>query len=389
MDSDPTDGSAAVDPGNTGDPGIDQLFRILTAGPAQDELAGERGALAMFRANVSPVAGPAPVNGTPVSGTTVPFQAGGRATAPKRPVRHPIRMPVRWGVRLAAAVVIAIGGALAGAAYEAALPAPVQDLAHQVLGFAGVPKAQPQHHGRSPRAGGHHAAAAPGRSSTPPGGRAHPSQTAKPGASASRAASPTASPSSASTTGPAVLSESAGSAIIPAGSQPVINGQLTTAGTGVDGVTVTLIERLAGRPLWHVVGTGQTTSGGNVAITGPPLATNAAFRLRLPGGVHSASVLVTVTPQVTVVLTPGASSVRDLLTVATQYARRGNVVWLQVQSVSGSWVDLRSKRLNAAGKTWFILSGKRLKNETVQVVLVATVRHGSATSNPETVPPPA
>jgi hypothetical protein len=154
-------------------------------------------------------------------------------------------------------------------------------------------------------------------------------------------------------------------------------------------VTVTLIERLAGHPRWHVAGTGQTTSGGNVVVTGQPLATNAAFRLRIPGGVHSASVLVTVTPQVTVVLTPGASGLRDLLAVTTQYAHRGNVVWLQVQSPSGSWVNLRSKRLNAAGKTWFILSRKRLKTKTVQVVLAATAKHGRATSNTATVQAPS
>ena len=82
------------------------------------------------------------------------------------------------------------------------------------------------------------------------------------------------------------------------------------------------------------------------------------------------------------------AELRDLLTVTTQYARPGNVVWLEVQSASGNWVKLRKKRLNAAGKTWFILSGKRLKNKTVQVVLVATVRHAAAVSNSETVPPP-
>jgi hypothetical protein len=74
--------------------------------------------------------------------------------------------------------------------------------------------------------------------------------------------------------------------------------------------------------------------------------------------------------------------------VTTHYAHPGNVVWLQVQSASGIWVNLRSKRLSAAGKTWFLLSRKRLKNKTVRVVLVATARHGSATSNTATVPPP-
>jgi len=384
MNSDLTDGAAA-------DPGIDQLFRILTAGPAPDELAGEQNALAMFRANVSPVAGPAPADGTTANGTTQPIPAGRRATSPKRSARHLFGGPARWGVRLAAAGVIALGGAMT-AAYAAALPAPVQDLAHQVLGVIGVPDAHHHHHAATHRPRGHHVAAPPGQSSTSPGGQTHPSQVAKPSTSAhasgSPTASPTASPSSSAAAGPAVLSASASNAVIEAGSQPLIDGRLTRTGTGIKGVTVTLIERLAGRRHWHIAGTGQTTSGGNVAITGPPLATNAVFRLRIPGKVHSASVRVTVTPQVTVVLTAGAARLRDLLTATTQYAHRGNVVWLQVQSASGSWVNLRSKRLNAGGKTRFFLSGKRLKNKTVRVVLAATAKHGSATSNTQTVPPP-
>jgi hypothetical protein len=185
-----------------------------------------------------------------------------------------------------------------------------------------------------------------------------------------------------------VVSASAGNPVIAAGTQPLIEGQLTKAGTGIKGVTVTLIERKAGQLFWHIAGTAQTTADGNVTVTGPPLTTNAVFRLRAPGGAHSASVLVTVTPEVTVVLTPGASGLRDLLTVTTLYAHRGNVVWLQVQSASGSWANLRSKRLNAAGKTWFILSGKHLENKTVQVLLMATAKHGAAASNPEPVPAP-
>jgi hypothetical protein len=283
--------------------------------------------------------------------------------------------------------VIALSGGMAAAAYAAVLPAPVQDLAHRVLGFAGVPDAHHQHHAGPLRGPGHHAS--PGRSGTPPGGQPNPSRAAKPSSSARASGSPAASPSSSAAAGTAVLSASASSAVIAAGSQPVIDGQLTRSGTGIAGVTVTLIERVAGQLTWHVAGTGQTTSGGDIAITAPPLAANAAFQLRTPGGVHSARVLVTVTPQVAIVLTPGASGLRDLLSVTTQYAHRGNVVWLQVESASGSWVDLRSKRLNAAGETSFILSGKRLANKTVQVVLVATVRHGAATSNSVQVPPPS
>jgi hypothetical protein len=386
MSSDLTAGAASADPG------IDQLFRILTAGPTRDELAGEHDALAMFRANVSPAAGrpaPAAADGTRTfaNGTTVPIPVDRPAAEPKRHARRRVQWPARWSMRLAAAGVVAIVGGTAAAAYAAALPAPVQNLAHQVLGVVGVPAAH-HHHAGTSGTRSHHGGRPAGLSGTSPGRHGRPSQTAKASPSAHAHASPTVSPSSSTPTGPRALSASASNADIMAGTSPVIDGQLTRSGTGIKGVTVTLIERLAGHPFWHVAGTGQTTSGGNVAITAPPLAANAAFRLRIPGGVHSASVLVTVMPQVTVVLT-NSSALRDLLTVTTKDAHRGNVVWLQVQSAPGSWVNVRSKRLNAAGKTWFILGLKRFKDKTVRVALVATVRHGSATSNTAAVQPPS
>jgi len=392
MSSDLTDGAASADPG------VDQLFRILTAGPTRDELAGEHDALAMFRANASPAA----ANGTRAfpdvpsanrapafaQGTTVPIPAGRPTTEPERHARRRVQWPARWSMRLAAAGVIAIVGGTAAAAYAAALPAPVQNLAHQVLGIVGVP-ASHHHHASTSGTHGHHGGGPAGLSSTPPGRHgSRPGQSAKASPSAHASASPTASPASSTATGPAALSASASSADIMAGAAPVIDGQLTRSGTGVKGVTVTLLERLAGHPFWHVAGTGQTTSGGSVAITGPPLDANAVFRLKTGHGVHSANVLVTVTPQVTVALT-AESSLRDLLTVTTQFAHGGNVVWLQVESAAGSWVNVRSKRLSAAGKTWFILGRKRFKDKTVRVVLLATARHGSAVSNTATVQPPS
>jgi len=394
MSSDLTDGAASADPG------IDQLFRILTAGPTRNELAGERDALAMFRANAGPLASPAArhrapaaVNGTPAvangtpavaKGTTVPIPVGRPATEKRHDRR--VQWPGRWSMRLAAAGVIAIVGGTAAAAYASALPAPVQDLAHKVLGIVGVPASH--HHLGTAGTHGHHGSGPAGLSGSSPGRHGHPSQTAKASPSPHAHASPTASLSSPKATGPAVLAASASSTDIAAGTVPVIDGQLTRSGTGVKGVTVTLVERLAGHPFWHVAGTGQTTSGGNVAIAAKPLAENAAFRLRIPGGVHSASVLITVRPQVTVVLTE-SSALRDLLAVTTQFANRGNVVWLQVQSASGSWINVRSKRLTAAGTTWFSLSRQRFKDKTVDVMLVATVRHGSASSNTATVEAPS
>ena len=58
------------------------------------------------------------------------------------------------------------------------------------------------------------------------------------------------------------------------------------------------------------------------------------------------------------------------------------------QAADGSWLYLRSRRLDASGQASFGLSGTRLQNREVRVVLTATVRHGAAASSPVTVPPP-
>jgi len=369
MSSDRTDGAAVSGPG------MDRLLGILTAPPTPAELAGEQRALAMFRASASRLA--SPKAGHAADGAiTAPIPAQPPAMLPRRAVRNPFRSSARWGMRLAAAGVLVLAGGMTVAAYAAALPAPVQNLAHDVLSFAGVPPA----HGRPTAPGGHRGAT--------PGGPAHQSPNAGRPARASAPASPSGSPSHSVVTGGAVLSAAATSARIAAGTQPVIDGKLSRSGTGIAGVTVTLIERLAGHRVWRIAGAGQTSSSGSVALSGPPLAANAVFRLRVAGRVHSASVLVIVTPQVDVALTPSSSGARDLLTVSTHYAQRGNVVRLEVRSAGGRWLRLRAKRLDAAGTTWFILDGTRLKNKAVRVVLVATLRHGMAVSMSVLVPPP-
>lgn len=371
-------------PGDIGplDPAVDELFRTLTSEPTPAELAGEQGALAMFRANISPPASPA----------TAPINAGRSAAASKPSVSRMFRRSGGWGIRLAAAVVIVLAVALASAAYTAVLPQPMQLLAHRVLGWAAVPSPHHSgHSGSSPRGHRHltpahsgsspaHAAAGHSASARTPSPSAH--KSAKP------SASPSPSPSPSAATGPAQLSASASSDKIVAGSQVVIDGRFTRSGAGVQGVTVQLIERFIGHSFWHLAGTAQTTTDGNVAVTVPAVPANAVFRLRDTGIAHSANVLVIVMPPVTATLTPGASGLRDLLTVSTQYAHRGNVVQLEVQN-GGGWTYLRQRRLNAAGKTVFVLSGKRLKNLEVRVVLLATARHGASVSNTPTVPPPS
>jgi hypothetical protein len=369
-----------------GDPGLDQLFRTLTSGPTRAELTGQDDALAMFRANITPAPAvhPAavPPNGVPPNGV------------PRR--RRRIRVPFRPGLGLAAATVVALAGGVTAAAYADALPTPVQHAVHDVFKFAGVPDKQHHRTGTSGRRGHHsagrragHPGAAP---SQQPSGRPAPTRSHKPGASPSASQSPAASSSpspapSSSPTGTATLAVSVSSTQVSAGAPVVVDGELTRSGSGVQGVTIVLLEHQVGTPGWHKAGSGQTNTSGNVAVTVSALTTNAAFRLAAGGGVHSAAVHVVVIPVVTIALKEGVSGLRDLLKVSTQYGRPRNWVVLQADE-AGVWTSLREKRLNAAGKTHFYLSGKHLKGDLVQVVLLATVRHGAATSNQVTVPSP-
>jgi hypothetical protein len=392
-------------PGDIGplDPGVDELFRRLTSEPTPAELADEQSALAMFRANIGPpVSQPTlPIANGPIA--TGPFATGPNAApnpspirsrrAAAEPARHGTRLFRRsggWGIRLAAAVVIVIAVALASAAYTAVLPQPIQLLAHRVLGVIGVPSPHRPGHAASSSRERH--PSAPPEAGTSPSHPTHersaPARSSSP--TARKSARPTASPSHSpsAATGPAKLSASASSAEVTAGAQVVIDGQFTRSGIGVQGVTIQLIERFVGHPLWHLVGTAQTTTDGNVAVTVPAVPANAVFRLRDVGVAHSTNVLVIVAPPVTAKLTSGAAGLRDILMVSTLYAHRGNVVQLEVLK-SGIWTYLRERRLNAAGKTTFVLSGKRLQNLEVRVVLLATARHGSSVSNTQTVPPPS
>ena len=169
----------------------------------------------------------------------------------------------------------------------------------------------------------------------------------------------------------------------------MIDGQLTKSGQAVQGVTVTLIERRALQLSWHVVGTALTGPAGNVAVTTPVLTTNAVFRLVIPGTADSAGVRIIVIPPVSLTLTTGTDGLVDHLVVSTQFARAGNIVVLQVESASGSWQSLREHVLDASGMTRFTVSGTRLANEMVRVLLLATARHGASPSTPVTIPAPS
>jgi hypothetical protein len=116
------------------DPGLRALISDLTSPATAAERAGLDADLTAFRAVCR-------------SGPLPPEEAGAQ---PRR------RRRLGSAALATAATVLVLGGGFAAAAYAAVLPAPLQRVAHQILGFAGVPGSQV----RTP--GGSHQLTGPG-----------------------------------------------------------------------------------------------------------------------------------------------------------------------------------------------------------------------------------
>jgi hypothetical protein len=340
--------------------GVDELLRALT-GPAEPaELAGEQSALAMFR-SVTPSADAHHGAG----------RAAGWAAAPGRFATRQIRRPVRWNLRLVAAAAVVLCGGMTAAAYAAALPAPVQRLAHEVFQFAGVPNSQAGSGG----AAGHGA----------PGG--HPTGVpASLGSPAPSGAVPSvgaAAPSAGA--GAAVLSAAANAAQVTAGTGVLITAQLSWPGHALAGLTMTVLERPALTAVWHVVGSAPASAAGNAVVVVPVVATDAVFRVAISGVAVSPAVRVNVVPAVSLALAAG-SGTTDVLTVGVPYAQPGDVVVLQISAHGGAWSYLRQGTLTVLHRASFVLSTTRLGNDEVRAVLLPTGLHDESVSAPITVP---
>jgi len=357
------------------EPGLARLITTLNSGPVGNELAGEQAALAMFRANFRPPAAAA--------GGAAPADTPGRDRT--RPLRHTRRLwsPGFGRLRLAGLAAALVIGGFAAAAYNQALPAPVQQLAYDALHFAGVPK---PHHSQ---ASGSQPLPTPAHSGSTHAGRGHPGPSSGVHSSASPSAGPSAKPSSGTTpAGPVAVSAQAAASPIPAGTPATISAVVTAGGKADAGLAVTLMEHAVGTPGWQVAGHATTNGQGQVSFTTPDLGTNARFRVTDGKGDVSGPVLVQVTPSVATSLTLGPAGVKDYLAVSTQYAQPGNVVALQVMQ-DGSWVTLKTRRLNSSGATTFTFSATKQEGKTMRVVLLPTRFHAAAVSGSLTVPPPA
>lgn len=343
MNADPPDGFVPSDPG------LDRLLGMLTAGPTPDELTGESAALAMFRAN--------------------------HRSASAGPSRPAPGFYARRAARLAAAVTVVLAGAFAGAAYDAVLPAPVQHVAYRVLGFAGVPDIS---------------------RSRPPSGRPQLGRSAPPSASPTpsplrsigHTSPPTPRPSASSSgaaPGPGSLTLTVQHSQIVAGAGEVFTGRLTRRGQFIRSATLSLLERTAGRPGWHLAARGTTGARGRAVLVTADLTANAAFQLTGPDGAQSKPVLVIVLPSVSARLAVGPHRHADVLTASSPLADPGDAVVLQIW-YRGAWLSVREHRLHRGGQAAFLIR-PRPRSRVYRIVLLATVTHGRGASNPLTVPP--
>jgi len=339
--------------------GLDELLQALSGPAAPAELAGERSALAMFRASVTPSAGVSADHS----------RVGGWAGAPGRSSTRPVRKPLRRNLRLVAAAAVVLCGGMAVAAYTAVLPEPAQHLAHDVFKFAGVPDGQAG-------SGSGHSAPAGHRPAAP----ANLGSTAAPGAAPSVGA---AAPSAG--TGAAVLSASANASQVTAGTGVLISGQLSWPGHALAGLTMTVLERSALTAAWHVIGSAPASAAGNAVVVVPVVGTDAVFRVVVPGVASSPPVRITVVPAVSVALQAGSGR-SDLLTVSVPYGQEGDQVVLEVSTHGGGWTYLQQGSLTPLRRASFLVSTTRLGNDEVRAVLLPTSLHDEAVSAPITVP---
>jgi hypothetical protein len=363
------------------EPGLEVLLSHLTSAPSPDELAGEDAALAMFLASRPQAAlqadlqqGAAQDSPHQAAFQAYPHQAAFQ-TDPQVSAPGPHGWPVRRVRRLAVAATIAIAATFITAAYTATLPAPLQNVAYRVLGFAGIPHAART---RSAPGGSGPGATAPSHSAVP--GQANQEAPGKHGG-------PSASPASSRPRGSGglILTVTIASSRIVAGTSEVFNGSLTDKGQPVARASLSLLERTVSQPAWHIVGSATTGSRGSAVVTVPDLTANAEFRFTGPDRAVSRPVLVIVAPTVFATVAIGPHGRLDLITAISPLAEPGDQVVLEVRSGT-RWVTVQVRRLDGAERTEFpVNAGSR--QQSYRVVLLPTGAHGRSVSNTVNVGP--
>jgi hypothetical protein len=331
------------------DPALDHLFRVLTVDGSADELAHRDAALAMFRDS-------------------------GRRSRHRRPRFVP-------SMSMAAAAVVIIGG-IAGAAYSAALPAPVQHIAYQLLDRIGVPDAHRPAPSSNVRGGGPAPSAGP--VSALPASRVPASAQAGSPPAASASCPCQASEPAAGDAQSVLLS--AAQTQIPSNGDDVFSGQLTRGGQPEAGVLLQLSEHVDGRSGWRLAGSETTDRSGEVTLTVRNLTSNASFRLAGSQATPSAAVPVTVIPPVSLQQAPGLLAGTRTLIAAAGFANIGDVIVLQEWS-GASWYTIREKVLNTDHLASFTVRTPLSVDRDYRVVILPTVEHGTSVSGQVQIAP--
>ena len=345
-----------------GDRGLVELFSQLTSEPSPDELSGEYAALTMFRT----------VRGAPAAPSAVMPSPTRHRRASRARVSSARLSGGRIGARLvAAASVVALGGGFAAAAYAEALPAPLQHVAHQILGFAGVPNSPTSKKQTVPVAS--HSSRGGSNSAQPTSSRSPGSSSPSPHQSSSGSPSPAGS-----------VTITAAQSQITAGGSVKITATFTRRGRAITGVPLSLAELAAGKKTtWRVVGQATTGPGGQAGFTARNVITNASFRVTGPGGSASGDLSIVVIPTVTLSQVPGSHGQPETLVVSAPLAQHGDVVQLEYQA-GGQWRQLRTHRLRRGGQIEFSVLARKI-SVTYRVVLPVTAEHGAAFSPQVTV----
>ena len=144
-----------------------------------------------------------------------------------------------------------------------------------------------------------------------------------------------------------MLSVTAASGRITAGGGDWFAGSLADHGQPVAGVNLSLLERAAGQPSWHLIGFATTNASGRAVVTASDLTRSALFRLTGPDRELSQPVLVVVVPPVSASVADAAGRA-DVLTGSSPLAS-GNAVVLQVWSGT-RWNSVQAGDLNGSGQ---------------------------------------
>jgi hypothetical protein len=324
------------------------------------------------------------------------FRAADSRTAPA-PTRHS-RAPSRLLIGGSVAMVLAVGTGGVAAAYAGNLPAPIQTLAHHVIGAPEASPRTPSSESRVPSARTPSSSTGP----TGPTGGASRSPSARPtrqpvrqprrpapssGASDSTAASksatgsrppiPSSSPSSTGTPAPVLTGVTVvgSSAQADFDARVRFSGQLTYSSTPTSRQRVVLQEQVGSR--WRPAGHGRSDADGRIRLTASPLRRTSRFRLvagQGSGTVHSVPWRVAMHPLITTNVS--ASKKEATITVTALGGFGGDHITLASRR-DGRPLIVSRARLDAAGSASFVVTPDQ-RRTSYTLVLEPTKRHTSA-----------